>query len=46
LYTSGYTDDAIVHHNVLEGGIHLLEKPYSQNALLGAVRRVLDSDPQ
>jgi len=46
LYTSGYTDDSIVHHGVLEAGTNLLEKPYSQNALLGAVRRVLDSDPQ
>jgi PAS domain S-box-containing protein len=44
LYTSGYTDDAIVHHGVLDAGTHLLEKPYSQHALLGAVRRLLDSD--
>jgi two-component system cell cycle sensor histidine kinase/response regulator CckA len=43
LYTSGYTDDAIVHHGVLDSGAHLLEKPYSQNALLSTVRRVLDS---
>jgi len=44
LYTSGYTDDAIVQHGVLEAGTNLVEKPYSQATLLGAVRRVLDSD--
>jgi PAS domain S-box-containing protein len=44
LYTSGYTDDAIVHHGVLHAGTNLLEKPYSQKTLLGEVRRVLDSD--
>lgn len=43
LYTSGYTEDAIVHHGVLDAGTNLLEKPYSNDALLGAVRRVLDS---
>jgi nitrogen-specific signal transduction histidine kinase/CheY-like chemotaxis protein len=44
LYTSGYTDDPIAHHGALDAGMHLLEKPYTQSALLGAVRRVLDSD--
>jgi len=43
LYTSGYTDDAIVHHGVLDPGTHLLEKPYSQSSLLGSVRNVLAS---
>ena len=43
LYTSGYTDDAIVHHGVLDSGTQLLEKPYSQSALLSAVRKILDS---
>ena len=43
LYTSGYTDDAIVHHGVLHSGTQLLEKPYSQSALLSAVRKILDS---
>jgi CheY-like chemotaxis protein len=44
LFTSGYTDDAIVHHGVLEAGAHLLEKPYSRQSLLDSVRRVLDGN--
>jgi CheY-like chemotaxis protein len=42
LFTSGYTDDAIVHHGVLDAGTHLLEKPYSRKTLLSAVRAALD----
>ena len=42
LYMSGYTDDAIVHHGVLEPGTHLLQKPFSAETLAGKVREVLD----
>ena len=42
LYTSGYTDNAIVHHGVLEPGTHILQKPYSPKSLLQKVREVLD----
>jgi PAS domain S-box-containing protein len=42
LFTSGYTDDAILHHGVLDAGTHLLQKPYSRKTLLSAVRTVLD----
>jgi PAS domain S-box-containing protein len=42
LYMSGYTDDAIVHHGVLEEGTPFLEKPFSPNALAHKVREVLD----
>jgi len=42
LYTSGYTDDAIVHHGVLEPGTHFLQKPFSPVALAQKVREVLD----
>jgi len=42
LYVSGYTDDAIAHHGVLEEDVALLEKPYSRVSLLRAVRRALD----
>ena len=43
LYTSGYTDDAIVRHGVLEPNIAFLQKPYSPTALARKVRDVLDA---
>jgi CheY-like chemotaxis protein len=43
LFTSGYTDDAIVHHGVLEPGTELLQKPFTPDALLRRVRAVLDA---
>jgi PAS domain S-box-containing protein len=42
LYTSGYTDYAIVHHGVLEPGTHFLQKPFSLKTLSQKVREVLD----
>jgi PAS domain S-box-containing protein len=42
LYMSGYTDDAIVHHGVLESGAHLLSKPFTAVDLARKVREVLD----
>jgi CheY-like chemotaxis protein len=41
LFTSGYTDDAIVRHGVLEPGIALLQKPFLSTALARKVREVL-----
>lgn len=46
LYMSGYTDDAIVQHGVLEPGINFIQKPFSPDALALKVREVLDANPQ
>lgn len=42
LFMSGYTDDAIVHHGVLEDGLDFIQKPFSPDALARRVRVVLD----
>jgi PAS domain S-box-containing protein len=43
LYMSGYTDDAIVHHGVLEEGTAFIGKPFSMEALARKVRETLDA---
>ncbi len=42
LYMSGYTDDAIGHHGVLNNGVPFIQKPFTVKALVQKVRRVLD----
>jgi CheY-like chemotaxis protein len=41
LYTSGYTDNAIVHQGRLDPGVLLLTKPYRKSQLANMVRRAL-----
>jgi PAS domain S-box-containing protein len=42
LYMSGYTDNAIVHHGVLEEGINYIQKPFTPDSMARKVREVLD----
>lgn len=42
LFTSGYTENAIVHHGRLDKGVHLLSKPYRRQEVAEKVRKVLD----
>jgi PAS domain S-box-containing protein len=46
LFTSGYTDNAIVHAGRLDEGIELLSKPYSRDALAHKIRHVLRNQRQ
>jgi PAS domain S-box-containing protein len=42
LFMSGYTDDAIVHHGVLDSSVEFIQKPFSPADLIEKVRDVLD----
>jgi two-component system, cell cycle sensor histidine kinase and response regulator CckA len=42
LFLSGYTDDTVVRHGVLESQMAFLQKPFSPASLVLKVREVLD----
>jgi PAS domain S-box-containing protein len=46
LFMSGYTNEAIAHHGVLEPGVAFLQKPFHPMTLARKVRKVLDNPPQ
>lgn len=46
LFTSGYTDDAVLQHGVKQDEVSFLEKPFRTKQLAGRVRRMLDVDPR
>jgi len=42
LYMSGYAEDSIVHHGILDSEIDLIQKPFSADGLLRKIREVHD----
>jgi len=43
LFISGYTDDSIVRHGVIDGDVAFLQKPFTMRALSSKIREVLDA---
>jgi CheY-like chemotaxis protein len=42
MWMSGYTDEAVMQHGILEPGVHFLQKPFTPSTLAEKVRQVLD----
>ncbi len=42
VYMSGYTDNAVIHHGVLEEGVNYIQKPFTIDGLMKRMREVLD----
>jgi signal transduction histidine kinase/ActR/RegA family two-component response regulator len=45
LFTSGYTENAIIHNGSLDSGVELLSKPFDRERLAAKLRRLLDATP-
>jgi PAS domain S-box-containing protein len=45
LFTSGYTQNAIVHAGRLDDGVDLLSKPYTRERLAQKIREILERNP-
>lgn len=45
LFMSGYTDDAIVRHGLLDEKLNFIQKPFDSAAVARKVRELLDLDP-
>jgi len=46
LFMSGYPDESIFHHGVVQPGIHFIGKPFSPSDLTHAIRQMLDQEAQ
>ena len=44
LYMSGYTENAIVHHGILNDDVSFLQKPFKVNRMIVKIREALDSE--
>ena len=45
LYMSGYTEDVIAHHGVMDAGVNFIQKPFSIETLAIKIREVLEQQP-
>ena len=43
LFTTGYTRNAVIHHERLDPGVELIVKPFTQVSLAEKVRQMLDA---
>jgi len=44
LWMSGYSDDTIAHHGMLEPGLHFMQKPFTPASLVEKIREILDKN--